>query len=150
LYSERLAATRSQRLENVMAITAETPLKVKSLVPSFTVDNLQQSITFFEGLGFVVDERWEDNGVLQGVMLKAGEAEIGLSQDDWKKGRDRVKGVGMRLHIDTTQNIDELAAQAKKAGVKLDQEPADTPWKTRAFEATDPSGFKVTISSPMK
>jgi uncharacterized glyoxalase superfamily protein PhnB len=133
-----------------MATTVETPLKVKSIVPSFTVDDLQKSITFFEGLGFLVDERWEEQGVLQGVMLKAGDAQIGLSQDDWKKGRDRVKGVGMRLHIDTTQNIDELAARAKKAGVKLDQEPADTPWDTRAFEVTDPSGFKVTISSPMK
>jgi uncharacterized glyoxalase superfamily protein PhnB len=130
-----------------MATIIETPLQAKTLMPSLTVDNLQQSITFFEALGFVVDERWEDNGVLLGVMLKAGDERIGLSQDDWKKGQNRVKGVGMRLFVETTQDIDQLAAQAKAAGVTMEKEPHDTPWKTRAFEVTDPSGFKVTISS---
>ena len=69
---------------------------MKTLTPSFTVNDLQKSISFFEGLGFAVDERWEDGGVLLGVMLRAGEARIGLSQDDWKKGRDRQKGGGSR------------------------------------------------------
>jgi uncharacterized glyoxalase superfamily protein PhnB len=84
---------------------------------------------------------------LLGVMLRAGEARIGLSQDDGKKGRDRLKGVGMRIFVGTEQNIDQLATQAKQAGVALDAEPHDTPWGTRAFEVTEPSGFKLTISS---
>jgi uncharacterized glyoxalase superfamily protein PhnB len=130
-----------------MAIATETPLQVKTLSPSFTVNDLQKSIRFFEGLGFAVDERWEEGGVLLGVMLRAGEARIGLSQDDWKKGRDRQKGVGMRLHLSTTQDIDQLAARAKKAGISLDSEPHDTEWSSRAFDVTEPSGFKVTISS---
>jgi uncharacterized glyoxalase superfamily protein PhnB len=29
----------------------------------------------------------------------------------------------------------------------LDAEPHDTPWGSRAFEVTDPSGFKLTIST---
>ena len=93
-------------------------------------------------------DRWEENGVLLGVMLKAGSVDLGLSQDDGKKGRDRVKGVGMRLYIETKDDIDEVAARAKAAGVALTSEPHDTDWKTRAFEATEPSGFLVTISSP--
>ncbi len=84
-----------------------------------------------------------------GVSLRAGDARVHLSQDDWKKGRDRQKGVGIRLFIGTKQNIDEIAARAKKAGVKLDSEPHDTEWKTRAFEVTEPSGFKITVSSDM-
>jgi len=130
-----------------MATTPHTPLQAKSLAPSFTVDDLPQSIRFFEGLGFAVEERWEDNGVLQGVMLRAGQAQIGLSQDDWKKGRDRTKGVGMRLFIGTDQDIDGLAARAKEAGLTLDEEPHETPWGSRAFEVTEPSGFKLTLSS---
>lgn len=82
-------------------------------------------------------------------MLRAGETRIGINQDDWKKGRDRKKGEGMRLYLNTTQNIDELATCAKKAGVALDSEPHDTEWGSRAFDATEPSGFKVTISSGM-
>jgi uncharacterized glyoxalase superfamily protein PhnB len=129
-----------------MATTQEA-LQIKSIVPNFTVDDLQKSITFYEGLGFAVDERWEDNGTLLGVMLRAGTSRIGLSQDDWKKGRDRKKGVGMRVFIATTQNVDEIAARAKRAGIKLDAEPHDTEWKSRAFEVTDPSGFLLTIST---
>jgi uncharacterized glyoxalase superfamily protein PhnB len=55
--------------------------------------------------------------------------------------------VGTRVFIGTTQDIDDLAAQAKAAGVTLDNDPHDTPWGTRAFEVTEPSGFKLTISS---
>jgi uncharacterized glyoxalase superfamily protein PhnB len=127
--------------------THDTALKAKNITPTFTVDDLQQSITFYEGLGFAVDERWEDNGVLQGVMLRAGDHMLGLSQDDWKKGRDRQKGIGIRLHIGTTQNVDDLAARAKAAGVKLDTEPYNTPWNSRAFDVTDPSGFKLSVST---
>jgi uncharacterized glyoxalase superfamily protein PhnB len=130
-----------------MATTTETALQAKSIAPGFTVDDLQRSLRFFEGLGFGVEERWEENGALHGVMLRAGDARVNLTQDDWKKGRNRVKGIGMRLYIGTTQNIDQLAARAKAAGITLDSEVHDTPWGSRAFEVTDPSGFKLTISS---
>jgi uncharacterized glyoxalase superfamily protein PhnB len=123
-------------------------LRATSLMPSLTVDNLQPSTDFFGGLGFEVEDRWEDKGVLLGVMLKAGEIRLGLSQDDGKKGRDRVKGVGMRLYFETTDDIDEVAARARAAGITLTTEPHDTEWGTRAFDVTEPSGFLLTIASP--
>ena len=129
-----------------MATTHEA-LHVTSIVPGLTVDDLQKSITFYEALGFAVDERWEDKGTLLGVMMRAGDARIGLTQDDWQKGRDRQKGVGLRIYIGTKQNVDEIASRARTAGVKLDSEPHDTEWKTRAFDVTEPSGFKITITS---
>ena len=131
-----------------MATTQEA-LQITTIVPSFTVDDLQKSITFYEALGFTAGERWEDNGTLLGVMLRAGKTEIGLSQDDWKKGRDRKKGVGMRLFMSTAQNVDEVAARARSAGITLASEPHDSEWKTRAFEVVDPSGFLLTISSEL-
>ena len=130
-----------------MATTTESTLQAKTISPTLTVNDVQQSIKFFESLGFAVEDRWEEQGKLLGVMLRAGDASVGLSQDDWKKGRDRQKGVGMRLVIGTKQNIDQIASRAKTAGVKLDSEPHDTEWKTRAFDVTEPSGFKITISS---
>jgi uncharacterized glyoxalase superfamily protein PhnB len=132
-----------------MATATEPTLRAKTISPSLTVNDLEQSVKFFEGLGFTIEDRWEEQGKLLGVMLRAGDASIGLSQDDWKKGRDRQKGVGMRLFIGTKQDIDQIASRAKTAGVKLDSEPHDTEWKTRAFDVTEPSGFKVTISSEM-
>jgi uncharacterized glyoxalase superfamily protein PhnB len=129
--------------------TTQEALQVTSIVPIFTVDDLQKSIAFYEALGFAVDERWEDNGTLLGVMVRAGKTQIGLNQDDWKKGRDRKKGIGMRMFLATTQNVDEIAARARSAGIKLESEPHDTEWKSRALEITDPSGFLLTISSEM-
>jgi predicted lactoylglutathione lyase len=129
-----------------MATTTETALQVKELLPNYTVNDLQKSLAFFEALGFAVDERMEEKGVLLGVMLRAGEARLGLSQDDWQKGRDRQKGIGTRLYVTTTQDIDQLAARVKKAGIRLDSEAHDTEWG-RAFDVTEPSGFKVTISA---
>jgi uncharacterized glyoxalase superfamily protein PhnB len=104
---------------------------------------------FYEVLGFTVDEKWEDKGTLLGVMLRAGKSQIGLNQDDWKKGRDRKKGLGVRLSLSTStpQNVDEIARRAKSAGITLKSEPQDTEWKSRAFEVVDPSGFLLTIYS---
>jgi len=112
-----------------------------------TVDDLQKSITFYEALGFAIEERWEGKGTLIGVMLRAGKSRIGLNQDDWKKGRDRKKGIGVRLSISTPGSVDEIAKRAKNVGIMLTSEPHDTEWKSRAFEVSDPSGFLLTIFS---
>ena len=117
-------------------------------MPSLTVNNLQDSEKFFTALGFEIEDRWEDKGVLMGLMLKGGNARLGLAQDDGKKGQDRVKGVGVRIYIEATGDINAVAARAKAAGVTLAKEPHDTEWGTRAFEVTEPSGFLITISSP--
>jgi uncharacterized glyoxalase superfamily protein PhnB len=133
-------------MENVQTRT----LQGTSVMPSLTVNDLTKSLDFFAALGFEVEDRWEEKGVLLGVMLKAGEARLGLSQDDGKKGRDRAKGVGMRLYIEATDDIDAVAARAKAAGVALEREPHDTDWGNRAFEVKEPSGFLLTIGSPSK
>jgi len=134
--------------EGIVATTQES-LQISTIVPSLTVDDLQKSISFYEALGFTVEDRWEEKGTLLGVMLRAGKSQIGLNQDDWKKGRDRTKGIGMRLFMSTTQNVDEIAKRAKGAGITLKSEPRDTEWKTRAFEVIDPTGFVWTIGSEM-
>ncbi|HLG06322.1 MAG TPA: VOC family protein [Gemmatimonadales bacterium] len=128
-------------------MAATTQLEGKSIAPGLTVNDLARSIRFYEGLGFEIEERWEGDGVVRGVMLKAGQVNLGLSQDDWKKGRDRSKGVGFRLWIRTSQDLDGVATRARSAGIVLDTEPHDTEWGSRIFETTDPDGFKLTISS---
>jgi uncharacterized glyoxalase superfamily protein PhnB len=132
-----------------VATTTQQALQIGAIVPSFTVDDLPKSIAFYEALGFVVDERWEEKGTLLGVMMRAGKSQIGLNQDDWKKGRDRKKGIGMRLFLSTPHDVDEIAKRATSAGVTLKSEPHDTEWKTRAFEVVDPNGFILTIGSEM-
>ena len=131
-----------------MADSRNESLHGRGVMPSLTVNNLQQSLDFFDGLGFEVEDKWEVEGKLLGAMLKAGDARLGLSQDDGKKGLNRVKGVGLRIYIEAADDIDQVAARAKAAGISLAKEPHDTEWGTRAFEVTEPSGFLLTIASP--
>jgi uncharacterized glyoxalase superfamily protein PhnB len=133
--------------EEAIVTTTQAAVQIGAIVPTLTVDDLQKSITFYEALGFAIDDRWEENGTLLGVMLRAGKTQIGLNQDDWKKGRDRTKGIGVRLSISTPGSVDEIAKRMKHAGITLKSEPHDTEWESRAFEVIDPSGFLLTIFS---
>src|SRR5260221_3493557 len=95
-------------------------LRLRAFQPSLTVNNLEDSLRFYvDVLGFIVGERWEDRGVLKGVMLTAGVSQLGLSQDDFAKGRDRKKGEGVRIWCVTAQDVDRLAARIKGAGGRL-------------------------------
>jgi uncharacterized glyoxalase superfamily protein PhnB len=99
-----------------------------------------------DALGFVVSERWtNDEGGLRGVMMRAGICELGLSQDDWAKGRDRKKGQGVGIWLETSQDVDALAARVKAAGYGLTEEPKDQPWGARSFSVDDPDGFHLTF-----
>ena len=124
-------------------------LRVRAVAPSLTVNDIEKSIVWYRDiLGFVVEETWEDNvGKVTGVSLRAGTSTLMLSQDDWKKGRDRAKGEGMRLYLTTAQNVDDLAIAVKARGGKLASEPIDTPWGARVFTMVDPDGFHFTIAS---
>jgi lactoylglutathione lyase len=124
-------------------------LKAKSMAPTLTSNDVLKSLRFYsDGLGFKVDEVYEENGRTLGAMLSAGEAKLGISQDDFAKGRDRVKGVGMRIYLETDQDIKELADRAKGAGVRLEGDPGPLPWGPMAFTVIDPDGFKLTVANP--
>jgi catechol 2,3-dioxygenase-like lactoylglutathione lyase family enzyme len=121
-------------------------LRLRSLTPTFTVNDLQTSLAWYrDGLGFFVAERWEDGGRLQGVMLRAGACEFGLTQDDFSKGRDRVKGVGFRLWCNTTQDVDSIVERLRAYGGTVVEEPRER-WDAYGFTAEDPDGFKITIT----
>lgn len=127
--------------------TEPESLRLRSLSPALTVGDLERSLRFYvDALGFTVEERWEEEGKLQGVMLLAGTCHVGLSQDDWKKGRERPKGIGFRLFAETAQDLDALAARLRQHGVETDG-PKVEPWGTRALTVTDPDGFKITLSN---
>jgi catechol 2,3-dioxygenase-like lactoylglutathione lyase family enzyme len=123
-------------------------LRLRSASPGFTVNDIERSLAFYRDvLGFAVKDRWERDGVLHGVELVAGSVSFWLGQDDWKKGRDRVKGQGFRIYCGTTQDIDTLARQIEGRGGTLAEPPKDQPWGGRDFAVVDPDGFKITIAS---
>ena len=60
-----------------------TTLKARSLVPTLTANDLERSIRFYEGLGFTITDKMEEEGKVLGVMMEAGGASLGVSQDDF-------------------------------------------------------------------
>lgn len=120
----------------------------RTLSPSLTVKDLQQSLAWYRDVvGFTVDEEYEHEGKLAGVVLKAGDVRVMIGQDNGAKGWDRVKGQGLSMQITTAQNVDDIAKQIKERGGTLESEPADMPWGARIFRLQDPDGFTWTISS---
>jgi lactoylglutathione lyase len=126
-------------------------LSLKSASPSFTVNDIDKSLAWYRDvLGFTVSGRWEMDGELRGAELSAGDVLFMIGQDDWQKGRGRVKGVGVRLYCETNQDIDKIAARIKAAGGTLASEPTDQSWGYREFSVDDPDGFKLTIGKKLK
>jgi len=120
----------------------------RQLMASLTASDLQQSLAWYtDVVGFTVDQRYEPDGVLRAISLRAGDVRILLTQDDGARGMARVKGEGFSLQLTTAQDVDALAARIQASGGTLDSEPTDTPWGFRAFRLRDPDGFKLVISS---
>ena len=137
-----------------MATKKKAPARGKtrltSASPSYTVNNVEKSLAWYRDvLGCEVSERWEQDGKLFGVMVTAGDVMFMLGQDDWKKGRNRKKGVGYRIWCETKQVVDKIAAGIKARGGTLDSEPMDHEWGYRDFGVTDPDGFKLTIGKKL-
>jgi uncharacterized glyoxalase superfamily protein PhnB len=128
---------------------SEIKLQAAGSSLSLTANDVRKSIDFYvKGFGFEIERTGEDDsGALRFAMLKAGNAFIGVGQDDFAKGRDRTKGIGMRFWISTTQDLHALADRAKANGVTLDGEVEKTPWGQLAFSFSDPDGFKFTITN---
>jgi uncharacterized glyoxalase superfamily protein PhnB len=126
-----------------------TTLQARSVLSSLTVNDLTKSTRLYtEGLGFTLQEEYKMEGKVVGVMLASGDSGLMLTQDDFAKGKDRVKGIGMRLYLETDQDLHALARQAKAAGLSVEGDPAPLGWGPMGFSLTDPDGFKVTVSGP--
>ena len=123
-------------------------LQGDSLEASLTVRDLAHSVAWYtDVLGFAMDRKYERDGKMFAVSLKAAAVRILLTQDDGAKGMDRSKGDGMSLQITTQQSADALAAAVKQHGTVLDTEPVTMPHGARIFRLRDPDGFRLTISS---
>ncbi|HEX7548321.1 MAG TPA: VOC family protein [Candidatus Methylomirabilis sp.] len=123
-------------------------LRLRSVSIGLTVNDLARSLGWYrDTLGFVVTDEWRIEGKLEGVEMRSGTVTIFLGQDDWKKGRDRIKGEGIRLYGRTAQDLDRLAAAIKARGGVLAHDPRTQPWGERDFGMVDPDGFRITVST---
>ena len=125
-----------------------TPLEATELTASLTVRDLERSLAWYRDIvGFEVDRRYEREGALRAVALRAGTVRLLLTQDDGAKGLDRAKGEGFSLQLIVGPIVDELASRIRAHGDALESEPADMPWGPRMFRVRDPDGFMLVFAS---
>ena len=144
-------ATKRIATNRMVAKPAPKP-KGSALVgvaPSFTANDAKVSIKWYcDVLGFRVIERWEHDGRFMGAQIGLDNVVFNIGQDDWKLGRDRVKGQGTRMFITTGPDIDIYANAIKGRGGVLASEPTND-WGMRAFSVNDPDGFKLTFMTKL-
>ncbi|HXT22879.1 MAG TPA: VOC family protein [Thermoanaerobaculia bacterium] len=152
------AATAAKRAAGARAKTAAAPpqrtfkkrsqpetLRLKNMAVAITADDVEASSKFYvDGFGFHVKQRWESEGKLMGVELVAGSCQIGLSQDDWAKGRNRTKGVGLSIYAESSQGVEKVAARLRERGIDFEG-PTTTEWGWKQVSAKDPDGFRIIV-----
>lgn len=148
------AKTATARKPAAKETVAKTPSKPRgsalvSVAPSFTANDAEASIKWYcDVLGFKVVERWDHEGQFMGAQIGSGSVLININQDDWKQGRDRVKGQGTRMFITMGPDVDGYASAVKARGGVLAHEPISE-WGMRAFAVNDPDGYKLTFMSAL-
>ena len=124
------------------------PFEASALAVSLSCADLEVSVDWYHRVvGFVIETRHERDGRLLAVSLVAGGVKVLLTQDDFAKGRDRVKGAGCSLQFTTAQRVDDIAQRIIADGGTLATELADTPWGSRLFRVHDPDGFTLVFAS---
>lgn len=150
---KKLAPTKKARTSSKKAA------KPAKKAPAFTLESVAAGLTASDAaasvqwycnvLGFTVKERWEQSGQFHGASVAFGNVTINIGQDDWKMGRDRVKGQGTRLYITTGPGIEQYAADVQARGGVFDQ-PLGEGWGFKMFAISDPDNFKLTFMTPLK
>lgn len=123
---------------------------VKEAVPFFRVADMKSSLAFYvDGLGFTIDKRWDDRGVLRWVSLKLGGASLTLQQfrpkgqDAWVADGKVGEGVSIFFRC-----ADAIAIWRDAVAKGLD---ASTPEVGNGMWVTgldDPDGYRLEFESP--
>jgi catechol 2,3-dioxygenase-like lactoylglutathione lyase family enzyme len=121
-------------------------LRLRACFPEVIVADFQRSIRWYRDiLGMSEGQKYEYNGQLIGIEMKAGTITFYLTQDSFDKGREGHKGMGVRLWARTAQDIDQLATRVKTKGGVLVKDVHDVGWGPRGFLIDDPDGYHLTI-----
>ena len=124
------------------------PFEASALAVSLSCSDLDVSVDWYHRVvGFAIEQRHEREGRLIAVSLVAGAVKLLLTQDDFAKGRDRVKGAGCSLQFTTPLSVDAIAQRIVADGGTLATEVTDTPWGMRLFRVHDPDGFTLVFST---
>jgi catechol 2,3-dioxygenase-like lactoylglutathione lyase family enzyme len=108
------------------------------------VKDLEQTIAFYEALGFRTGERTDD-GVTFYVNWFSVRFQVQSKEeksDFQKEANAEPKGSGIYINL-KVDNADETYKEIIEKGLKPSSEPRDWPWGNREFVLRDPDGYKL-------
>ncbi len=125
-------------------------MNVSEVVPFFAVKDMRKSLAFYvDGLGFEMEGKWVDEGVIRWCMLRIGNAAVML-QEFRTEGYDsrqfsENKGEGVSLFFFCDDAV-EFYRDVRSRGIDA-SEPVvgNRMWVT---SIADPDGYNLSFESP--
>ena len=123
---------------------------VTEVVPFLAVADMRASLAFYvDGLGFAVENRWIDDGVLRWCQLRLGAAAVMLQQFR-TRGHDARrfganKGEGVMLCFFCADAVAFYRTVRQRGIAASEPQVGNRMWVT---EMKDPDGYQVLFESP--
>lgn len=126
-----------------------------SFIPSVIYRDNRAALAWLqEAFGFEPNEVLTDadgNIVHAEMNFGDGVVMIGNEWADWTRSPLGVDGRNtQRIHVRLDRGIDEHCERARRAGAKIEMEPADQFYGDRTYMAVDPEGHHWTFAQPVK
>ena len=121
-----------------------------SVTPYLTLSDANKAIEFYKKAFNAIEKQRmpsEDGKKLMHAELEIAGGRLFLSDDFQNAGGAPAKA-SVFLGLDKAKQVDQLAASAKAAGAKINQEPQDMFWGDRFADLTDPFGHRWMIGAP--
>ena len=106
------------------------------------VADIGRSRRFYEGLGWETNAGTEDDVVFfqAGDMVFALWDRARLAEDSCVEDGGGWGGVTLAVNVGSPEEVDAIAEEARKAGVTIGREPAETFWGGYSAIFVDPDG----------
>ena len=123
---------------------------VTEVVPFLAVADMRASLAFYvDGLGFAMEGKWVDDGVLRWCRLRRGGASLMLQQfrtsgHDARRFGDN-KGEGVVLCFFCADAVALYRAVCERGLAATEPQVGNAMWVT---ELTDPDGYRLLFESP--
>jgi catechol 2,3-dioxygenase-like lactoylglutathione lyase family enzyme len=132
-------------------------MQVNELVPILNVSSIEQSVAWFEPLGWRVGFRWPHGAAEAGFAgIGCGKVEVFLCRggqgarggpDPKFPGDDETGGNWMSWWLGSAAEVDEAHELVLRLGYEVSHPPTDEPWGVREFHLRHPDGHTFRVSA---